>query len=33
MNLGFCDEFHFSRVFKRHTGEAPRVWRARHSLL
>jgi len=32
-NLGFCDEFHFSRVFKRHTGETPRAWRARHSLL
>ena len=26
--LGFCDEFHFSRVFTRFTGKSPRAWRA-----
>jgi AraC family transcriptional regulator len=31
--LGFCDEFHFSRVFKAHTGERPSQWRKRHGLI
>lgn len=26
--LGFCDEFHFSKLFKRRTGLAPTVYRA-----
>jgi AraC-like DNA-binding protein len=26
--LGVCDEFHFSRLFKKVTGMSPRVWRA-----
>jgi AraC-like DNA-binding protein len=28
--LGFCDEFHFSKTFKRVAGASPRVWRTRH---
>jgi len=27
--LGFCDEFHFSRVFTRLTGKSPRAWRSK----
>jgi AraC-like DNA-binding protein len=27
-SLGFCDEFHFSRVFKRLCGMSPATWRA-----
>ncbi len=26
--LGFCDPFHFSKVFKRHIGVSPRVYRS-----
>lgn len=26
--LGFCDEFHFSKLFKRRTGLSPRAYRA-----
>lgn len=31
--LGFCDAFYLSRVFKRHTGLSPREWRRRGRLL
>jgi len=27
---GFCDPFHFSRVFKREFGVSPRNYRAKH---
>jgi AraC-like DNA-binding protein len=30
--LGFADEFHLSRVFKRNVGERPGVWRRRHRI-
>lgn len=26
--LGFCDEFHFSRRFKQITGRSPRAFRS-----
>lgn len=26
-SCGFCDEFHLSKLFKRHTGISPREWR------
>ena len=29
VRLGFCDEFHFSRAFKRVTGASPRMFRSR----
>jgi len=28
-SVGFCDEFHFSKTFKRVTGLSPRTWRDR----
>jgi AraC-like DNA-binding protein len=28
-SLGFCDEFHFSKTFKKVAGVSPRVWRSR----
>ncbi len=31
-DLGFYSEFHFSRVFKQYTGEAPSWYRRRHHL-
>ncbi len=31
-DLGFYSEFHFSRVFKQYTGEAPSHYRSRHHL-
>ena len=27
--LGFCDEFHFSRTFKKHVGLSPAAYRRR----
>jgi AraC-like DNA-binding protein len=32
-DLGFCDEFHFSRVFKQETGESPSAWQKKRSLM
>jgi AraC-like DNA-binding protein len=29
--LGFCDEFHFSRQFKKHHGASPRDWKLRQN--
>jgi AraC-like DNA-binding protein len=28
-NLGFCDEFHFSRSFKKITGKSPSTFRSK----
>jgi transcriptional regulator GlxA family with amidase domain len=28
---GFCDRFHFTRVFKRHMGVGPAEYRRRHA--
>lgn len=29
---GFCDQYHFSRIFKRHRGQSPGSWRASQGL-
>ncbi len=31
--FGFCDAFHFSRMFRRRKGVAPTLWRRQHPLL
>lgn len=30
LDCGFADQSHFSRIFRRVTGEAPRLWRHKH---
>ncbi|TVU89454.1 helix-turn-helix domain-containing protein [Vreelandella titanicae] len=31
LSHGFCDQSHFSRVFKRETGLSPQTWRKLYS--
>lgn len=32
LDCGFADQSHFSRIFRRVTGEAPRLWRHKHRI-
>jgi len=32
LDCGFADQSHFSRIFRRVTGEAPRQWRQKHRI-